>query len=318
MLDFDAMAGVEPAFHPAHFTIDPHNLPASAHALAEGVADGYGAGAAVTLLQHNSAKAHVSFDRMLFLTDHDLGALTSASAMAGKTHFDATIELRLGNGVAESALALAAHHAELTAPLAASTLVGLAKAVTPGPHEISHDLALLIHDLQVDKVAAKSIDAVAVAHAKALLSGVAEQVLLGGSHAPAAVDVAAAAKVVEQHLPHFTKAALTKLDAVVRALEGTHAERAVLHQVETQALKDAFVDHLLTRPLEKPWTAAFALPNEHLDAVDKQVLTIAAQLAAARSPPTTPSTIWARCPVPSPCTAICPRATTSSTPSSPS
>lgn len=282
VLDFDAMAGVAPAFDPAHFTIDPHNLPASAHALAQGIAGGYSAAAALTLLSHDSAKAHVSFDRMLLLTEHDLGALKGADAVAGKHHFDVTIEKRLGSGNAEAAIAKAVQLHELSATVAASTVVGLARATTPGPHEIGHDLALLIHDLQADKVPAKAIGAAAAAQGPAILSGVAEQILLGGSHAPGVIEIAAAARVVEQHLPVFTAAAHAKFDTLIQHLDDTRAERAVLHTIETQALNDALADHLLNKAQERPWANAFRLPNEHLDAADKQLLAIATEFVSGQ------------------------------------
>ena len=105
-----AFAGPTGAAPPAPFlaskyVIDPAHLVTSAKEIALAIAQGYSASNAITLLETASDKANVSFDRMLFLAESQLEALSGAKAIAGEKAFETEIRAHLTSGEAAFQLA---------------------------------------------------------------------------------------------------------------------------------------------------------------------------------------------------------------------
>ena len=90
--DLDCVAGgtATPA---SKLQIDPNNLDAAALAVATAVHGGLNATTAIGELSTASAQAHVSFDKMVLLTDQQLHGMT------GVTAAEKTFNLRLSNSV---------------------------------------------------------------------------------------------------------------------------------------------------------------------------------------------------------------------------
>ena len=279
-----AFAGPTGAAPPAPFlaskyVIDPAHLVTSAKEIALAIAQGYSASKAITLLETASDKANVSVDRMLFLAESQLEALSGAKAIAGEKAFETEIRAHLTSGEAALELARDVKTGEFSPDLAAGTIIGMAKEVLPGPAAVkaAHAVATLMDKMEAQRVAEIHIETIAKHNATLILAGVEAQIKAAGVGGPSSADIAAAAEVMELGLVKFTTPALAKVVKQFSTLDDTVAERAILERVEYSAVQEALAEKQVTSADANKWDALLD-GRQPLTTVTKSVYKIADDL----------------------------------------
>jgi hypothetical protein len=251
--DLDQVAGGTGA-SAQKLQIDPNNLDAAAVAVATAVHGGLNATTAIGELSTASAQAHVSFDKMVLLTDQQLHGMTGVTA--AETTFNAEIVSRLGSGATETALTSLVKTGAMAANDAATTIIGMAQLAEPGAVNAGHAVDNLLSSMHAAGVAQAQIDAAANANAATILTGISTE--LGKGTAPTAADIAAAADVLHAQVTGTpTGAAFTQIETEFRDFQDTAAGRTAMAQIESLGLTAAVQDGTITAAEQLQWQTAF-------------------------------------------------------------